>query len=127
MVDTVSDQIKKVSGMLPFVLVINERIKEVEVCDNHRKEHYVFRKSTTLNLDKPFGEDGWHEVESVVNRVDILSSENTSVSYSCHYLLSKDKEDLVIIPPYPFICDDVNKIPSLFLWFPLLGIMNSLV
>lgn len=121
LVDTVSDQIKKVSGMLPFVLVINERIKEVEVCDNHRKEHYVFRKSTTLNLDKPFGEDGWHEVESVVNRVDILSSENTSVSYSCHYLLSKDKEDLVIIPPYPFICDDVNKIPSLFLWFPLLG------
>lgn len=121
LVETVSTQIRNVSGLMPFVLVINERIKEVEVCDNHKKEHYAFRKSENPSLNKPFGEKGWHEIEAVVEREDLLSAEHTKEPYTCHYLLSEDKEDVVIIPPFPSICDDVNKVPSLFLWFPLLG------
>ena len=46
---------------------------------------------------------------------------NTSpVPYACKSLQS-DKGDVVIIPPFPETCCDVYKIPSLFLWFPLLG------
>lgn len=121
LVETVSNQIKNVSSLMPFVLIINERIKEVEIYDKHRNEHYVFRKSPIQAQNSPFGQKGWHEIIAVVNRVDLLSSESKSVPYNCHYLLSDDKEDIVIIPPFPSICDDVEKIPSLFLWFPLLG------
>lgn len=121
LVESVSDQIKNVAELMPFVLVINERIKKFEVCDNHRKEHYVFCKLDTPVKDEPFGEAGWHEVEVVVNRMDMLSPKQTPAPYHCYYLVSRDKEDVVIIPPFPTICGDVEKVPSLFLWFPLLG------
>lgn len=58
LVETVSNQIKNVSGLMPFVLIINERIKEVEVYDKHRNEHYVFRKSPIQAQNSPFGQKG---------------------------------------------------------------------
>lgn len=121
LVNSVSRQIKKTSELMPFVLVINERIKEVEVFDKHNNEHYVFCKSSHSNSSKNFGTKGWNEIEDFVNCVDLLSANPKSTHYKCHYLMSSDKEDVVIIPPYPSICDDVEKVPSLFLWFPLLG------
>lgn len=36
-------------------------------------------------------------------------------------LQSKDGKDLVILPPFPSECGPASTIPSLFLWFPLLG------
>lgn len=35
--------------------------------------------------------------------------------------LKSNKGDVVIIPPYPTSCGNEKHIPSLFLWFPLLG------
>lgn len=120
--EAVSGQIKKVSGLLPFVMAINERIKEVEICDNFIGEHYVFRKGRDPFFGQPFGLKRWRVFELEIHCDDKLSSEpNNRKTYSCHYLLSGDREDVVFIPPYPVISGDVEKIPSLFLWFPLLG------
>lgn len=62
--------------------------------------------------------DGWCEFSEKVIRLDCNTGKQEE--YACKSLQS-DKGDIVIIPPFPDICGDVDKIPSLFLWFPLLG------
>ena len=51
-----------------------------------------------------------------------MLANRTSV-YCCKSLKS-EKGDVVVIPPYPEICGAAETIPSLFLWFPLLGTEN---
>lgn len=114
----VSEQLSSAIRLMPFVLVINSRIKEVEICNYHSKEHFTLKKDEAYNQIL-LGEDGWKEVTEVI----LISNHESNVStvpYSCKSLQS-DKGDVVIIPPFPEICGDVCEIPSLFLWFPLLG------
>ena len=113
----ISQQISNAIRLMPFVLVINARIKEMEIHNHHTNEHFTLKKTEEYS-HAAIGQDGWKEVTETILRIN--NNTNTSESYTCKSLQS-DKGDVVIIPPFPKACGDVSKIPSIFLWFPLLG------
>lgn len=117
-------QVAEVSGylesairLMPFVLILNDSISEVEVDDHYSKRHFVFKKNgekTLFQLEMP----GWIGADETVDISDYYNGE----ARSCHCRSLKSVQgDVVIIPPYPQTCGEVMAIPSLFLWFPLLG------
>ena len=118
-----TDQINKVSaqltnaiGLLPFVMVINSNITKVNVHDYHSKKHYTYTKLLDQN-PKKLDIEGWEDRTDTV----FLDDKTDNVQqYACKSLRSSNG-DVIIIPPFPASCGDVDTIPSLFLWFPLLG------
>lgn len=116
----ISKQLGDVIRLMPFVLIINERIKEVEIDDNYAKKHFRFKKSDERS-SHCLSYAGWSEFTEKVIREDCNAK--TQEEYVCKSLQSGEG-DIIIIPPFPKICGDVDKIPSLFLWFPLLGTEN---
>lgn len=117
-VDEVSVQLSSAIRLMPFVLVINSRIKEVEIHNHHTKEHFCLSKTDKSNKF-PIESAGWQVVteEVVLNNLDAVGE---PVFYECKSLQS-DKGDVIVIPPFPDSCGSPDDIPSLFLWFPLLG------
>lgn len=114
----ISDQISNAIRLMPFVLVINARIKEIEISNHHTNEHFTLKKKEEHSYEN-LSKNGW----KVITEEILLTNHKTNaspVSYICKSLQS-DKGDMVIIPPFPETCGDVCEIPSLFLWFPLLG------
>ena len=116
-IDGISQQISNAIRLMPFVLVINARIKEVEISNHHTNERFTLKKTEEYNHET-IGKNGWKEVTEKISRIN--NNTNTSESYTCKSLQS-DEGDVIIIPPFPEVCGNVNNIPSIFLWFPLLG------
>lgn len=116
-IDGISQQISNAIRLMPFVLVINDRIKEVEIFNHHTNERFTLKKTEEYNHET-IEKNGWKEVTEKILRIN--NNTNTSESYTCKSLQSDDG-DVIIIPPFPEVCGDVNDIPSIFLWFPLLG------
>lgn len=117
-VEDVSRQLSSAIRLLPFVLVINSRIKEVEIHNHYSKDHFNLRK-TDESSRKPLDTAGWEVVTEVVALTN-LESNDEPVFFECKSLRSV-KGDVVVIPPFPEYCGSPADIPSLFLWFPLLG------
>ena len=122
--DLVPEQLDEVSGyldgaikLMPFVLILNEHIKEIEVDNLYQGKHYVFRKSGEPSL---FQMDiaGWIGAEENVEISDLRNGGVEKCRCKC---LKSMQGDVVVIPPIPELCGNVKDIPSLFLWFPLLG------
>lgn len=125
-VKAVSSQLTSAVRLMPFVLVINDRIKEVEVDDQYAKRH--FRVAKTANADKQTLEDSskWYRVTDKIETTDLKTqTKSLETVVSLQSFNQENKvEDVVILPPYPKSCGLVSSIPSLFLWFPLLGTEN---
>lgn len=125
-VESVSSQLASAVRLMPFVLVINDRIKEVEVDDKYAKCH--FRVAKTANAYKQPLEVGskWYRVTDEIETTDLnTQTKSLDAVVSLQSLSQEDKvEDVVILPPYPVSCGHVSSIPNLFLWFPLLGTEN---
>ena len=113
----VSQQLQGFIRLLPFVFILNERLKVVRIDDTHSKTH-VEMKKTLYHTETSFQYDGWIKK---VEEVAIKHDDDPSTKYHLVRTLKSDKGDVVIIPPFPEPCGDVKCIPSLFLWFPLLG------
>lgn len=120
-VRNVSEQLSSAIRLMPFVLVINSRIKEIEIYNNFAKEHFTLRKSEERTII-PLENKGWKAVTEKVLLINHVTGEK-SAPFTCKSLQS-DKGDVVIIPPFPDFCGLPTDIPSLFLWFPLLGTEN---
>lgn len=116
-ISNISKQLEDVIRLMPFVLIINERIDEIEINDSNAMKHFLFKKSAERS-SRSLPYDGWSEFSENVIRLDCNTGKQEE--YACKSLQS-DKGDIIIIPPFPDLCGDVDKIPSLFLWFPLLG------
>ena len=123
--DLVPEQLDEVSGyldgaikLMPFVLILNEHIKEIEVDNQYQGKHYVFRKSGEPSL---FQMDiaGWIGAEENVEISDLRNGGVEKCRCKC---LKSMQGDVVIIPPFPELCGNVKDIPSLFLSVPLLRI-----
>ena len=115
-ISQVSAQLTSAISLLPFVMVINSNITKVEVHDNHSKKQYTYTKLLDQN-PKVLENEGWKEHTDTV----FLDDRTDQVRpFFCKSLRS-DKGDVIIIPPFPASCGSVETIPSLFLWFPLLG------
>lgn len=119
-VEDISNQLQSVTRLLPFVLIINDGIEDFEIDNEFAKEHFLFKKSQDGNRTQ-IDSNGWFLCTERVRRVNVnTSSEN--VEFDCRSLKS-ELGDVIIIPPF-FTSLDVSQIPSLFLWFPLLGTEN---
>ena len=116
-VEQVSSYLESVVRLVPFVLILNETIEEIEVEDKYSNKHYSIRKIETM-LPKNLAQEGWAEMTETISMKNCLTGKEETVI--CRSLKS-DKGDVVIIPPYPELCGNMKNIPSLFLWFPLLG------
>ena len=122
--DLREDQLAEVSGylecasrLMPFVLVLNNSIVEIEVKDTEHDKWFSFKKTgeeSQTSIEKA----GWSVVDETVAIKNLLNGD--SETCLCKSLKSAEG-DVVILPPYPNICGAVEEIPSLFLWFPLLG------
>lgn len=116
-----SKRLDSIINLLPFVLTINSNIKQVEVTDEltHRQ---IIVNNTYSHSQENFGYMDWKVCKDCIELID--KSLNKKENYCCCSLQSNDSGEIVIIPPYPTNCKDIKNIPSLFLWFPLLGTEN---
>ncbi len=117
-VDDVSTQLSSAISLMPFVLVINSHLKEVEIYNHLTNEHFSLRKSESQHRN-PLENKGWQVVTEEVLLVNHVTNKGQEC-FACKSLQS-DKKDIVVIPPFPDFCGLPKDIPSLFLWFPLLG------
>lgn len=117
-IEKISKQLSNVIRLMPFVLVINESIESVEIRNSISKEYFIINKKTS-KTPKDLKSSGWKEYIDIIFIKD-LQTQDEGKSCICKSLKS-DKGDVIIIPPFPTECGDVKNIPSLFLWFPLLG------
>ena len=118
----VSEQLAHAIRLMPIVLTINKTIGVCEIEDNYANKHVIYRYDAEKAVRKSFDKDGWMH-ESMPVSCKNCSNECTN-TYFCNSLQSDNGEDIIIIPPFPTGCEDVDNIPSLFLWFPLIGTEN---
>ena len=119
--ESVSKQIEGVIRFMPFVLTINSRIKEVEIIDKYSNQHYCIKKSDDKVVSNVYDDDSWTVVENDIYYNYFNNDNNDLKSTKVRSLQSKNRDDIVVLPPFPNECGSVTTIPSLFLWFPLLG------
>ena len=119
-VEQISSNLSKIVMLIPFVLILNKKIQEIEVEDKYQKKHYIFRRITS-NSSKNLNNEDWIEMTETIFMLNCITEKNETIV--CKSLRSNNG-DVIIIPPYPDLCGNVKNIPSLFLWFPLLGTEN---
>lgn len=115
----ISQQISNAIRLMPFVLVINDRIREIEIRNYHSKEHFTLKK-TAERSHEALAKEGWSRVTEKILLTNHNAASTPPTPYTCTSLQSS-KGDVIIIPPFPKTSGDIYEIPSLFLWFPLLG------
>lgn len=113
-----SAQLQAVGKIMPIVLAINHAISDVEIIDHCAHSHILIKKAAEEEISTR--QDGWLRVDSEIETTD-LANPDASHSDVVHSLQSIDRTDFVLLPPFPVACGNVGAIPSLFMWFPLLG------
>lgn len=93
-VKSISDQLMSVFKLMPFVLVLNKEITEIELKNNYANNAFTFRRSVgEQRVDLEYI-DNWQLVTTTIETSD-------NEKYICKSLQSKDGKDVVIIPPFP--------------------------
>lgn len=77
-VDDVSTQLSSAIRLMPFVLVINSHIKEVEIYNHLTNEHFSLRKSES-QLRNPLENKGWQVVTEEVLLVNHVTNKGQNV------------------------------------------------
>lgn len=114
--EKVSTQITTTIKLMPFVLVFNDRIMKCSLINHLTGESITFSKSA--RIENPTYEAS---VKIVKNTITIVNQSGGVRSIDISSLESMDGNDRIIIPPLPIGFDDINSIPSQFIFFPLLG------
>lgn len=111
-------QLEEVKRLIPMVLVINERIHEIRI------QNMIPGYASDCRYSKVEGgrgkDDGgrWHEQECTIA---IQENEAQPHQIICRTIQSENGHDVIFIPPFDLSMGHVDDIPSLFVWFPLLG------
>lgn len=108
--------IKNAIKLVPYVIALNPNIKEFVINDKLSNIHVSFSQKTPAN------ENGLDYIP-----IEIKDFVNDKNSYTKNiYYLSNLRNDIKIILPLKksFVTEDINDIPKLFLYFPLLGTEN---
>lgn len=102
--------IDNATGLLPYVMTINDRIEQVEISGSNVEQPVVMLKETTRSVDK---EIGLYETTICSNGTD---------RQNIYYLLSDDRKDIVILPLLSETeAHSLGDVPRFFIYFPLLG------
>lgn len=118
----VSEELERVERLLPFVMVLNEGIKYVEIHNQNTKKHVRILRTGKDQEAIALPGNKWYIAKQTIT-INHLNQgkEDPIVICSLQSIVEGRTEDVVILPPYPEQCGNVNDIPSLFLSFPLLG------
>lgn len=106
-----SDKLENAFRLLPIVLLLNPKIDSVEIQNEISGIHEIHALQNTLeefNINEK-----WHKYVSY-----ITTSKGDTIKL---HSLQSTAGDIVIIPPYPVTLGTIDDVPSLFMWFPLLG------
>lgn len=112
----ISNHLTNVIKYLPFVLTINERIKDVEIFDQYRNTHFHIKKLSSRQVGTVQNHSDWQLVSN-----DIIYTHNNGNEDHAIVKCLRNESDIIILPPYPKQSGKAIQIPSLFLSFPLLG------
>lgn len=112
----VSEQMETTIRLMPYVLTFNDTIKEC-IIDNQTSFNKGEIRFTKINEENTICEHDsnvslWKTYIQVSNNVETIVIKT---------LRNLDGTDRIVIPCLPIGYDDVEKIPSQFLFFPLLG------
>ena len=117
--EKVSSQVSTTINLMPFVLVFNDRIERCTIMNHLTREQVSFSKSARVETVM------WYDSSvKVVRNTIIVSRQDGVQDVDIVSLESTDGKDRIIIPPLPAGFDDVDAIPSQFIFFPLLGTEN---
>ncbi|MCH5319574.1 MAG: hypothetical protein J1E38_07715, partial [Paramuribaculum sp.] len=98
--------------MLPYILVTNQRIREVTLINKIKNHMVKFCKS-----------EAYEQNGLKVLPIKIIENNLNSVTFNIYYL--EDQNNKIILPLSDnYTIYDINKISKLFVWFPLLGTEN---
>lgn len=117
MADALSKQLDEVMRLIPFVLIVNKSIKELRIENHISHTNYHFSKEKEESTAAVVA-DGW---KKIVQTIRVSSADGEDNLLLIHTLQSEEAKDVIFIPPFEPFFGDVNAMPSLFLWFPLLG------
>ena len=114
--EKVSAQLDITMRLMPYILVFNDRIERCDILNDPVGESVSFYKQR--KEEKPQLYDP--SVKKVINYL-VWQKDGVESRIEVHTLESANGDDRIVIPPLPQGFDDVNSIPSQFIFFPLLG------
>lgn len=100
--------LEDVEYLIPYVMVCNSKIVRCLIIKD-KKTTEIVREADEIIESK----DGYDKIKTTIRCNDSIIQLIT--------ICSKDRNDYVIIPPLPMQYNDPKKIPSCFLYFPLIG------
>ena len=111
-------QLEDVKRLIPMVLVINERIQEIRIQNaiSGYDSDCRFAKEKSGKWNKEGGR--WQEQEYTIA---IQENEGKPRQVACRAIQTENRQDIVFIPPFDSAIGDADALPSLYVWFPLLG------
>lgn len=96
--------------LLPYVMTINNRIEQVEVCGTQVAKPVKMVKESSRPIDE---DTNLYEITICTNGID---------RKKIYYLQLEDRKDIVILPlKSEFLAEGLGDIPRFFIYFPLLG------
>ena len=114
--EKISSQVTTTMNLMPFVLVFNDRIEKCTIINHLSGEQVSFSKSARVETVMEYDSS----VKVVRNTIVVIKQGGVR-GVDIYSLESADGKDRIIIPPLPVGFDDVDAIPSQFIFFPLLG------
>lgn len=121
-VSGVSEELDRVERLLPFVMVLNEGIKYVEIHNQNTNKHVRIQRAGKEREAIALNGDKWYFVKQTITIRQLNQGAEELIDICSLQSIEEGRiEDVVILPPYPEQCGNVKDIPSLFLSFPLLG------
>lgn len=115
----VSNQAETTTRLMPYALVFNDRISKCTIYNRINGNSTAYSKSDKRRVEN-FDGKPYARFITIINVIANGVHSNVEI----HSIETLDGKDRIIIPPLPLGFDDVNKIPSHFLFFPMLGTEN---
>ena len=116
-VEHISKQIEKTASLMPYVLTFNDTISECIISNEVANVKTKYSKISENKL--PCGDSGSYICCTIIEVAKDDGNEPETIIVRT--LRNADGTDRIVIPHFPKGYDDVENIPSQFLFFPLLG------
>lgn len=120
MAKNLNEQLAHLIKLIPFVLVINNRIKDFTISNHISNKRYRFC-AIGNKVDAETLDNDWLRLSK---QISVCNESEEKQIITCNYIQSSDDKDIIFIPPFDLYLGSPNDFPTLFLWFPLLGSEN---
>lgn len=117
--EAISIQLEKTAYLMPYVLTFNDTIKECQIENQYANKKVQYVKINEVQTPCLYN----NNVLLCETTIKVCCNEDEK-DVVVRTLRNIDGTDRIVIAPLPVGYDDVNSIPSQFLFFPMLGSEN---